>query len=106
MLVIKRVFIESEYNFRHALDGKGIWLDRAVRFLLAGSIIYVGLAGSPLILPVIGVLIGNVQLVLAKKEDAKTVSLRPFHLTRTESDDAFLPFCQLLHRRSTFERIR
>jgi len=57
MLVIKRVFIESEYNFRHVLDGKGIWLDRAVRFLLAGIIIYVGLSGNSLIVPVIGALL-------------------------------------------------
>jgi ABC-2 type transport system permease protein len=57
MLVIKWLFIESEYNFRHVLDGKGIWLDRTVRFLLAGTIIYVGLAGSSLILSVIGVLL-------------------------------------------------
>lgn len=71
MLLIKWVFIESEYNFRHALDGKGIWLDRAVRFLLAGSIVYVGLAGSPLILPVIGVLIIMYNLYWRKKRMIK-----------------------------------
>ena len=38
---------KSEYNFRHALDGKGIWVDRAIRFVLAGSIIYIGLTGNP-----------------------------------------------------------
>ncbi len=73
LLVIKRVFIESEYNFRHALDGTGIWLDRVVRFLMAGSIIYVGLAGSPLILPVIAVLIGMYNLYWRKKR-----MLKPF----------------------------
>ncbi|WP_186672106.1 ABC transporter permease [Sporosarcina sp. BP05] len=73
LLVIKRVFIESEYNFRHALDGKGIWLDRVVRFLLAGSIIYVGLAGSPLILPVIAILIGMYNLYWRNKR-----MLKPF----------------------------
>jgi len=73
MLLIKRVFIESEYNFRHALDGKGIWLDRAVRFSLAGSIIYIGLTGSPLILPVIGVLIAIYNSYWRKKR-----MLKPF----------------------------
>ncbi|MBO0602269.1 ABC transporter permease [Sporosarcina sp. E16_3] len=73
LLVIKRVFIESEYNFRHALDGKGIWLDRVVRFLMGGSIIYFGLAGSPLILPVIAVLIGMYNLYWRKKR-----MLKPF----------------------------
>ena len=67
MLVIKWVFVESEYNFRHALDGKGIWLDRIVRFLLAGFIIYVGLAGNPLILPVIGVAYWDVRLRIGVK---------------------------------------
>ncbi|MBO0588947.1 ABC transporter permease [Sporosarcina sp. E16_8] len=73
LLVIKRVFIESEYNFRHALDGKGIWLDRTIRFLLAGTIIYVGLTGSPLILPVIAVLIAMYNLHWRKKR-----MLKPF----------------------------
>ena len=65
-----------------------------------------GLEGSLIILLIIGVLIVTVQLLLAKKENAKTIPLRSFHITRTESDDAFLPFCQLLHRRPAFERIR
>lgn len=73
MLLIKWVFVESEYNLRHALDGKWIWLDRMVRFILAGSIIYVGLVGSPLILPFIGVLIIMYNFYWRKKR-----MLKPF----------------------------
>lgn len=73
MLFIKWMFIESEYNFRHALDGKGIWLDRVVRFLLAGSLVYVGLAVTPFILPVIGVLVVMYNLYWQKKR-----MLKPF----------------------------
>ncbi|WP_438297845.1 ABC transporter permease [Sporosarcina sp. FA15] len=73
ILVIKRVFIESEYNFRHVLDGKGIWLDRAVRFLLAGTIIYAGLEGSLIILLIIGVLIVLYNFYWRKKR-----MLKPF----------------------------
>lgn len=73
ILVIKRVFIESEYNFRHVLDGKGILLDRTVRFLLAGTIIYAGLEGSPIILLIIGVLIVLYNFYWRKKR-----MLKPF----------------------------
>ncbi|HJF32374.1 MAG TPA: ABC transporter permease [Sporosarcina psychrophila] len=71
MLLIKWLFIESEYNFRHALDGEKIWLDRIVRFLLAGSIIYVGLVGSSIILPIIGVVIGLYTIHWRKKRMEK-----------------------------------
>lgn len=73
ILVIKRVFIESEYNFRHVLDGKGILLDRTVRFLLAGTIIYAGLEGSLIILLIIGVLIVLYNFYWRKKR-----MLKPF----------------------------
>jgi ABC-2 type transport system permease protein len=57
IVVIKWVFIQTEYNFRHAMDGRRIWLDRFFRFLLAGLSIYIGLVGNPLILliPVVGI---------------------------------------------------
>ncbi len=57
IVVIKWVFIQTEYNFRHAMDGRRIWLDRFIRFLLAGLSIYIGLAGNPLMLliPVVGI---------------------------------------------------
>ncbi|NYF26017.1 ABC transporter permease [Sporosarcina sp. JAI121] len=71
MLLIKRVFIESEYNFRHALDGEKVWLDRTVRFLLAGLIIYVDLVGKTILLPLIAILIGMYAFYWWKKRRIK-----------------------------------
>ena len=39
-LSLKWMFVETEYYFRHALNGEGIWVDRAIRFFFAAFIIY------------------------------------------------------------------
>ncbi len=58
IVLIKWVFVEAEYSFRHSLDGKKIWLDRTIRFVLAGLSIYMGLVGNYLIPLLLVVLIG------------------------------------------------
>ena len=71
LVLIKWVFIESEYNFRHVLEGKKIWLDRSIRFLLAGMIIYALLAGSIFYIPVIGLFIVMYSYYWRKKRVVK-----------------------------------
>ncbi|MEK5037257.1 ABC transporter permease [Sporosarcina sp. FSL K6-3457] len=58
MLFVKWVFVVTEYNFRHALEGRNIWGDRVIRFVLAGLLIFNGLVGSWLLFVVLGVLLG------------------------------------------------
>jgi len=71
IVLLKWVFIESEYNFRHVFDGEKIWMDRTVRFLLAGIIIYAFLVGSFLYIPVLAVLIGMYNYYWRKKRMVK-----------------------------------
>ncbi|KXH79289.1 ABC transporter permease [Sporosarcina sp. HYO08] len=58
IVVLKMIFVQSEFNARYVLEGRKVWLDRTVRFLLASILIWIGLHGSPLILPIIAVMIG------------------------------------------------
>ncbi|MFJ7935504.1 ABC transporter permease [Sporosarcina sp. NPDC096371] len=71
MVLIKWVFVLSEYNFRHALDGTKVWGDRFVRFLLAGLFIFNGLVASPWNLPIIGVLIGLYAFYWGRRRNEK-----------------------------------
>ncbi|MFD1926977.1 ABC transporter permease [Sporosarcina siberiensis] len=58
IVVFKRIFVETEYYFRHALRGRWVWLDRAIRFLLISSLLLVLLSFNPLIIVPIVLMIG------------------------------------------------
>ncbi len=45
IVALKWVFVETEYNFRHAYGGQSVWKDRAIRFVLAGGLLYGVLTG-------------------------------------------------------------
>ena len=38
--ILKWLFVDTEYSFRHARNGAGIWGDRTARFLVAALLIY------------------------------------------------------------------
>ncbi|WP_318616730.1 ABC transporter permease [Sporosarcina sp. YIM B06819] len=71
MVLVKRVFVVTEYNFRHACEGRNVWTDRAIRFVLAGLLIFNGLVGNMLLLPVIAVLLGLYSFHWAKQRKEK-----------------------------------
>lgn len=71
MVLVKWLFVVTEYNFRHALEGRSIWVDRAVRFVLVGLLIFNGLVGNLLLIPVIGVLMGLYSFYWAKQRKEK-----------------------------------
>lgn len=58
IIALKWIFVETEYYFRHALSGKLIWGDRAVRFLFATLLIYIWLGPYPYLVLLISILIG------------------------------------------------
>ncbi|MFS0577219.1 ABC transporter permease [Sporosarcina sp. 179-K 3D1 HS] len=47
IVVIKWIFVETEYFFRHTFAGDGVWKDRFVRFILATLYLYCWLGPSP-----------------------------------------------------------
>ncbi|MEK3937363.1 ABC transporter permease [Sporosarcina sp. FSL W7-1349] len=49
IVVIKWIFVETEYFFRHTFSGGGIWKDRLIRFVLAALYIYCWLGPSPVV---------------------------------------------------------
>ena len=75
ILLIKWAFINAEYNFRHALDGRWIWGDRAIRFLLAGLVIYIGFTENLIYLSIPVVLFGIYNFYWRKVKDQKTFSI-------------------------------
>ena len=58
ILVLKWVYVETEYYVRHALSGQRIWLDRTVRFLMAALLIYSWLSPYPYLILLLSVPIG------------------------------------------------
>ncbi|WP_342506196.1 ABC transporter permease [Sporosarcina sp. FSL K6-2383] len=71
MVLLKRGFVVIEYNFRHAREGRNVWGDRVIRFVLAGLFIFNGLVGNMLLLPVIAVLLGLYSFHWAKQKKEK-----------------------------------
>ena len=57
IVLLKWVFVKTEYHFRHALGGNWIWGDRAVRFLLATLLLYILLNPNPLFVLLLSVII-------------------------------------------------
>ncbi|MFS0688714.1 ABC transporter permease [Sporosarcina sp. 179-K 8C2 HS] len=73
IFLVKWKYVETEYYYRRANEGEGIWKDRLVRFVLASLLFYAVLAGItylyPLI-PLIGVLMSVYYLFWKKRSDA------------------------------------
>ena len=69
IVLVKWMFVETEYNFRHALEWRWIWGDRAIRFLLAALFIYIWfspISDIPIIITV--VLIGIYITYIGEKK--------------------------------------
>ena len=71
IVVLKWMFVETEYYFRHALSGELIWGDRAIRFLLATLLLYTWLSPYPLFMVVVIIVIGLYGCLLAESERTK-----------------------------------
>lgn len=70
ILLVKWLYVETEYHYRRANEGEGIWKDRLVRFVLAALLLYVMLAGNPYFIPLIGVLMAVYYLFWKKRSAA------------------------------------
>lgn len=71
ILLVKGLFVESEYHYRRANEGEGMWKDRLVRFVLAALLLYAMLAGSPYFVPLIGLVMALYYLFWKKRSVAK-----------------------------------
>lgn len=70
ILLVKWLYVETEYHYRRANEGEGIWKDRLVRFVFAALLMYVMLAGSPYFIPLVGVLMAVYYLFWKKRSAA------------------------------------
>lgn len=70
IFLVKWLYVETEYHYRRANEGEGIWKDRFVRFVLAALLIYVMLAGSPYFIPLVGALMAVYYLFWKKRSVA------------------------------------
>ncbi|MCG7345571.1 ABC transporter permease [Sporosarcina sp. ACRSL] len=70
IFLVKWLYVESEFHYRRANEGKGIWKDWIVRFVLAALLLYVMLAGSPYFVPLIGLLMAVYYLYWKKRSAA------------------------------------
>ena len=70
IFLVKWLYVETEYHYRRANEGEGIWKDRFVRFVLAALLIYVMLAGSPYFIPLVGALMAVYYLFWKKRSAA------------------------------------
>ncbi|MEK4487068.1 ABC transporter permease [Psychrobacillus sp. FSL H8-0484] len=68
VLVLKYWSIQTEFNYRWASSGRGLWADRFVRFLLLIAALYFLLSASYLFLIIIGILQGIYMSVWAKRK--------------------------------------
>lgn len=68
IVVLKWVFVETEFNFRHAMSGEKIWGDRALRFILATVFIYIWFSPFPYLIIVISILVGMYHLYWRKRK--------------------------------------
>lgn len=71
IVILKWLFVQAEYYFRHALSGELIWVDRLIRFLLATSLIYSWLSLYPWISVIIAGLIVAYNLYWRKEKEKK-----------------------------------
>lgn len=71
ILLVKWLYVDIDYHYRHANDGHGIWKDRIVRFVLGAVIIYVTLASNPLFIPAVGAVIVIYYLYWKKRSNEK-----------------------------------
>lgn len=70
IFLVKWLYVETEYHYRRANEGNGMWKDRLVRFVMAALLLYVMLTGNPYFVPVIGVLIAAYYLYWKKRSAA------------------------------------
>ncbi|CAM3179165.1 ABC transporter permease [Filibacter tadaridae] len=71
LLVVKWLFVEAEYSYRYVKNGQGAWVDRTIRFVLAGALVYAGLLGNVLVVPILAVLIVAYNLYWRSKRKEK-----------------------------------
>ncbi|WP_339254166.1 ABC transporter permease [Sporosarcina sp. FSL W8-0480] len=71
IILVKWIYVETEYHYRRASDGEGILKDRLVRFILSALLIYMMLAGHPIFIPVIGLVMALYYLHYKKKSAGK-----------------------------------
>ncbi|MHA6260732.1 ABC transporter permease [Sporosarcina sp. CAU 1771] len=71
IIVLKWLFVRTEYFFRHARNGKYIWGDRLIRFLMAASLVYFWLSHSLLFALIIFIALFSYNLYWQKKKDKK-----------------------------------
>lgn len=69
--VLKWLFVETEFYFRYAKSGEGLWMDRFVRFFFAALFIYMWLSPYPYVIIVISIAVGFYNLYWRKKKDEK-----------------------------------
>ena len=62
ILLVKWKYVETEYYYRRAKEGEGIWKDRLARFVMAAILLYAVLAGVSYLIPLIP-LIGVLMVV-------------------------------------------
>ena len=70
IVILKWIFVETEYAIRHTLAGERVWGDRGVRFLLAMLAFYTWLGPYPYLTVVLFLLIG-LYCVYWRKEKSK-----------------------------------
>lgn len=71
IVVLKWLFVESEFYYRYVKSGEGIWLDRLVRFILAALLIFIWLSPYPYLIIVIAAVSVLYNLYWKKKKDEK-----------------------------------
>jgi len=73
ILLVKWKYVETEYYYRRANEGKGVWKDRIVRFVMAALLLYAVLTGTSYVIPLIplmGVLMAVYYLFWKKRSAA------------------------------------
>lgn len=70
IFLVKWLYVETDYHYRRANEGKGTWKDRMIRFILAALLLYAMLAGSPYFVPLIGLLMAVYYLFWKKRSAA------------------------------------
>ena len=94
-----------EYYFRHALGGKWIWGDRAIRFLLATLLIYILLSSISIYRCIhYRVIIGVYGLYWRKAKSEKPFPYDHFINLEQNRMMRFLSICKLFYRCSAFKR--
>lgn len=71
IVVFKWMFVQTEYDVRHAMSGEKVWLDRFVRFLLMALFIYIMLSPAKYLIVVISILIGIYSMYWKKMRSEK-----------------------------------